>query len=330
MGKEYIKATIHTTSQGAEALSALLPFHGIDSLSIEDPSDFEFLMASKEKLFWDYIDIQQEQGGGNGEVRVCFWLEMVGAGTAKKIRDIRTALLKLKSGEQYGDFGEDADFGRLWMETEDVKDDWKDKYKEYFHTFSPCGGIIVAPPWESAEVTANGNELKIVIDPGMAFGTGSHETTSMSMRKIKELLRKGDIFLDAGAGSGILSITAAMLGAGSVYAVEIDGDAAESAARNIASNDMENRIQLFIGDILSPDFLPEGIRFNLIAANLSCELIEKMIPVAEQVLAADGKIIITGLLDSQEERAFAAIKKAGLQRIESEISGEWLMLVAER
>lgn len=330
MGKEFIKATIHTTSQGAEALSALLPFHGIDSLSIEDPSDFEFLMASKEKLFWDYIDIQQGHHDGNGEVCVCFWMEKDAAETEKNIQDIRTALLKLKSGEQYGDFGEDADFGRLWMETEDVKDDWKEKYKEYFHTFRPCDGIAVAPPWEAAEETTKSNELKIVIDPGMAFGTGSHETTSMSMRKIKELLRTGDLFLDVGAGSGILSIAAFLLGAESVYAVEIDGDAAESAARNIAANGAENEINLINGDILSPGILPEIIRFNLIAANLSCELIEKMIPVAEKVLAKDGKIIITGLLDSQEERALAAIKKAGLQKNESEIKGEWLMLVAGR
>ena len=375
--QKLVKATIHTTTQGAEILSALLPSLGIESLSIEDPSDLDFIIASKDRLAWDFVEGANVLGDGAGvtarsdgdetavdarscnneavqEVLVSFWLEAAHyPDTEKALQDVRELLLKMKSDEQYGLYGEDADFGRLWMHTETDEDDWIEKYREGFRSFSPCEGIIVAPPWEEERTpeedrlaenkqhTKVDHWIRIIIDPGMAFGTGSHETTAMCLEKIKELInpgssvKRGSSVLDVGAGSGILSIAAALLGAGNVCAVEIDEDAASSARANIALNGVDDRIHLIVGDITEPGFLQFGVlsenaRFDLIVANLSCALIEKVLPAFTEVLAVDGRIILSGLLDTQEEMALEAVRKADLKTTEICISGEWLALVVSK
>ena len=357
--EKLVKATIHTTTQGAEILSALLPVLGIESLSIEDPSDLDFIIASKDKLAWDFVE------GADGllrsarndkvdyEVLVSFWLEASAVNTDRLLQDVREALLKLKSDEQYGEYGEDADFGRLWMHTESDDEDWIEKYRESFRTFSPCEGVVVSPPWEAdlpVEETLHGEEyrpIRIIIDPGMAFGTGSHETTAMCLSKLKELIdpgspvKSGAHVLDVGAGSGILSIAAALLGAESVCAVEIDEDAAASARANFALNGLDDKILLIVGDITEPGFLQsgvlsesrvfsEGVRFDLIVANLSCALIEKILPVFADILIEGGQIILSGLLDAQEERVLKAVGKADLKTTEICRSGEWIALVVSK
>jgi len=334
---EFIKATIHTTTQGAEALAAVLSALGIEGLCVDDPADLGFIMASKDVLAWDYIGIEgcsREGFAENGEARVSFWLEK---GAEAKLAELRIALLKLKSDEQYGLYGEGADFGRLWLETEAVTDEWKDKYKESFRPFSPCEGFFIVPPWDS-EALAPGagsgagaeGQLKIVIDPGMAFGTGSHETTSMCLSKIASLIKQGDLMLDAGTGSGILAIAAALLGASSAHAFEIDEDAALSASRNIEANGVREKVSLFTCDIAAEGAIEKDVRYDLITANLSCSLLETLLGLFRDALKDEGAMILSGLLDAQEERALEALENAGLKAVEVVRNGEWLMIEARK
>jgi len=345
MGKEdhieYIKAIVYTTIEGAEALASVFSSLGIAGWAVEDPADLDFIIASKDVLAWDYVDIQPfsgsaGSGSGSGEVRVSVWLPKE---EEAKLQELRIALMKLKSDELYGAYGDRADFGRLWLDTEAVKDDWKDKYKESFHAFSPCEGILVVPPWERAEYAEyaeyaeieNGGKsadglLKIVIDPGMAFGTGSHETTAMCLSRLVGLIKPGDTVLDAGTGSGILAIAAAKLGASFALAAEIDVDAAASALRNIEANGVQEAVKLYIGDVAAEGALPPDERFDLITANLSCSLIERLLPMFKMVLKDNGAIILSGLLDTQEGIALNALENAGLRIAETTVAGEWLMM----
>jgi len=318
---EYIKATIYTTTQGIEALASVLDALGITGISVEDPKDLDFIMASKDALAWDYVDISPE----NGEARLTFWLEKDEEARLKELQD---ELVKLKSDEQSGVYGKETDFGDLLLETETVINDWKDKYKENFHVFSPCDGIVIAPPWEDACIT--GGQLKIVIDPGMAFGTGSHETTALCLAKLKELLKQGDQVLDAGTGSGILAIAAAMFGASAVYAIELDSDAAASAARNIEANGVSGVIELVNGDVTEEGVLPLGPSFDLITANLTCSLLERVLSVFKRLLKEEGSVILSGILDAQEERIMEALENEGLRAVNVLRNGEWLLVEARK
>ena len=330
--KQFIKATIYTSTSGAEVLSALLPTFGIDSFSVEDPKDVEFIIATKDELVWDQAELPPENDKENSEVILSFWLNYSensdidsDESVDMKLQAVREMLLSLKSDEQYGLYGPDADFGRLGMNTEIVCDDWKDKCKERFQTFSPCEGIVIVPPWESGQMDRH-EGLRIIIDPGMAFGTGSHETTAMCLAAVKRNIKNGDIVLDAGAGSCILSIAAAKLGAEKVFAVEADADAVASAAGNLLLNDVKDRVILIEENLKETGLFSDDLRFDLITANLTCSLVEDLAQTFRHFLAPNGKLIVSGLLDVQEKRVTDALSKAGLQLLCMHKDGEWLLM----
>ena len=132
--------------------------------------------------------------------------------------------------------------------------------------------------------------------------------------------------LDAGTGSGILAIAAALLGAASVTAVEIDAYAAESAARNIEANGAREKVSLIIGNVAEKGVLSAETCFDLITANLTCSLLEALLPVFRSALKDEGTMILSGLLDSQEDRAVKALRNEGLRPAHVVKNGEWLMI----
>ncbi|MDR1797716.1 MAG: 50S ribosomal protein L11 methyltransferase [Clostridiales Family XIII bacterium] len=345
--KQYLKATIYTTTAGAEALLPVLAPFGITGCSIEDPSDLEYIRMQRDGPLWDYIDEalggadgDGRQGGSgaaggggadgpDGEVRLTFFLPE-GAEADGRLEEIRIALFKLKSDEQYFVYGEGADFGRLWMESEVVTDDWSDRYKEDFHAFAACEGIWVYPPWEPRPKIPEG-DIAVQIDPGMAFGTGAHETTSLCLAALREALalRPGARVLDAGTGSGILAITAALLPGGArVTAVEVDADAAASAEGNIRANGASGAIRLVVGDILEEGALAGDGPFDVIIANLTSGILRRLLPRFRGLLAEGGTLLLSGILDAQGEEMKEALENAGFSSITAFAKGEWLLLRA--
>ena len=343
--KRYTKAVIHTTTQGAEALSPMLERFGIDAVSVEDPADLAFIRATAGTLY-DYIDESLGAAEAAGEARVTFYLPpLPDDATATDNRnhdafleELRIELMRLKAAEQYGDFGPDADFGRLWMEIGEVKDDWSDRYKEVFHMFSPCPGVRIRPPWEPE--AAEGSDLEIVIDPGMAFGTGTHETTSLCLDRLMRIWKPRDTMLDAGTGSGILAIAAALLGKNAgeapgspdIIAVEVDPDAIASARENIRGNDCGDRIRLIEADVLSDDSFggAEESKFSIITANLTKSLLLKLLPRFDSLLAPEGILLLSGLLDAQADAVADALRAQGFSNIKTHRKGEWALLEAYR
>ena len=321
--KTYIKGTIFTTSPGAEALAPILESLGISAFSVEDPADIAYVRG-------DFIDTSFAGGCPASEVLVSFWIEESGGNSSGMVTQLREKLLKLKGDEQYGVYGAGADFGRLWLETKVVQDDWKDKYKETFKAFSPADGVIITPPWESV---TGGEETVIVIDPGMGFGTGAHETTAMCLEALMEAVKPGDFVLDAGTGSGILAITAALFGAGRVDAVEIDEDAAASAAGNIEANGVGDVVRLITGDLSEVTWAEE---YDVIAANLTLGIVEKLAPVLFRAVKAGGTLIVSGILAEQEERILEVLENSGTNNgVNFRVSnvmrrGEWVMIEAVR
>jgi ribosomal protein L11 methyltransferase len=326
---KYIETKVYTKTAGVEPICALLLRHGIEGVSVLDRADILAIVANKDALDWDYVNPDllgdAEKCGTSGdedEVLLTFYTGDDASGE-QLLRAVKIDLMKLKADEQYGLYGNEVCFGRLYAESSPLSDDWKEKWKEGFRPLHVTERFVVRPPWESY-VAAQGEQV-IEIDPGMAFGTGSHETTTLCVKALEEAVKEGDRLIDVGAGSGILSIVAILLGASGATAVEIDPDAVRAAAENFARNHVTERIELHAGDIR--DY--EGAAFDLVVANLTSGLICAILPHLARLLKRDGRLILSGLLAEEADKMTAAIEAGGFRLRHREVKGEWLLLCAD-
>lgn len=322
---KYIEFKIHASRQGIEQVTAMLMARGIDQLVIDDPADMEDILNKKNQYDWDYIE-DGLKSRLDREPTVSVYFEDTSE-NKELIQQLKIAVMMLKSKELEGVFGWDVDFGRLYAEDIVVDDaDWKDKWKEHFKPVKITDRLVVKPTWEAYEPEAG--DLVLEIDPGMAFGTGTHETTSLCLKLMEKHL--GDAadkkkVLDVGCGSGILSIGAALLGCREVLGIEIDEDAVRVAQENIALNHVEDRVQAVKGD------LTKGIDFmaDVIVANLMADLVMMLAESAGDHLEKDGVFISSGILVEKKELVAGAVIEAGFDILEIVEDGEWCAIAAK-
>ena len=321
---KYIEFKVHASRQGIEQVTAMYLRMGIDQVSIDDPADMEDILNKKNEYGWDYVDNDLKKGLDR-EPTISIYFEDTEE-NREKIQQLKLQVMMLKSKELEGLFGWDVDFGRLYAEDIIVDDaDWKDKWKEYFKPVRITDSLVVKPTWEEYE--PNDGEKVIQIDPGMAFGTGTHETTSLCLKLMEKYL--GDEpqdkeVLDVGCGSGILSIAAALLGCRSVTGVEIDEDAVRVAEENVELNGIGDRVEILQGD------LTEGIesKADIIVANLMADLVMTLSKSAKEHLKDGGIFISSGILLEKKDIVSDAVKKAGFEIIEIAEDGEWCAIAA--
>ncbi|MGI5921055.1 MAG: 50S ribosomal protein L11 methyltransferase [Syntrophomonadaceae bacterium] len=176
---------------------------------------------------------------------------------------------------------------------DEVRDeDWQNSWKKYYHTFKVGNRLVIKPAWE--EYQAGDNEVVIDIDPGMAFGTGIHASTRFCLLFMDKYLKGGEKVIDAGCGSGILSIAAAKLGAASVFAMDVDDVAVKIARENIRLNGTEDRIQVEEGNII--EFL-KAHQPDLVFANITAEVIVLLIPEVAKYLRPGGYLFGSGIVE---------------------------------
>ncbi len=320
---KFIEVKIYTSHQGIEPLTAMLMEKGINGAVVDDPQDAEELLDKKNAYEWDYIDRSLlENQGKEPVVSVFFEDNREGRGQVRALSD---SIAELKEMAEAGAFGAEADLGRLQMEEQVVDDgDWKDKWKEYFKPAKVTETLVVKPSWETYEKT--GSEKVIELDPGMAFGTGTHETTTMCMELMEHYLKEGQSVLDIGCGSGILSIAAAFLGSGRVLGIEIDPDAVRTARENVSANGVSESVEIREGD-LTKDVEETA---DLIAANLIAPLVIQLAEPAAEHLNADGVFISSGILTERKEEVEKAIREAGFEILEIREKGEWCAIAARK
>jgi ribosomal protein L11 methyltransferase len=343
-GTSYTETKVYTTTAGVEPVAALLARYGIEEVSVEDAADLAAIIEAKDKLGWDYIDegltgaVRASSDGGpdggsdgesgsgfDGEAVVTFYT-VEGDEGAVLLTEIKAALMMLKADEQYGEYGADADFGRLYAESEPLSDEWKERYKERFRAFRVSERIVVRPAWDGSDDFAE-NDIVIRLDPGMAFGTGEHETTAACLAELERAVRPGARVLDVGTGSGILAIAAVKLGAGGVTAVEYDDDAAAAASENFARNGVADRVELVCGDIM--ESAGSIGAHDVVVANLTSGLVSRIAGALPSLTRRGGRLIVSGLLERDEPAMREALAGAGFEVVFVERRGEWLTLRAD-
>ncbi|MBL0172592.1 MAG: 50S ribosomal protein L11 methyltransferase [Gemmatimonadaceae bacterium] len=207
---------------------------------------------------------------------------------------------------------------RVIIETAAVPDiDWSEAWKARIVAHE-LGPLTVTPPW-----LADGRDpaSTIVIEPGMAFGTGDHPTTRGVVRLLPTVMRTGDVVADLGAGSAVLAIAAAKLGASRVYAVELDGEAIPDAETNVARNGVADRVHVFEADaaVLLPLLAP----VRVVLANIISSVLMELLPVIAASLAADGAVIVSGILVEERDAMMVFLTATGWRVLLEDAEGIW-------
>jgi ribosomal protein L11 methyltransferase len=201
--------------------------------------------------------------------------------------------------------------------------DWAESWKQFFWPEKIGRRLVVKPTWR--QYAAGPQEVVMEIDPGMAFGTGTHPTTAMCLRGIEARLKTGDRFLDVGTGSGILMVAAARLGASRVVGVDTDEVAVDVARRNLALNGIaEATATVHCGDLLKA----VAGRFDLVAANILTPVILMLLPDLRSVMADGARVICSGITLENRQRVIAALKAHGMAVLEDQTQEEWVAITA--
>ena len=265
---KYIEVKIKTSKSGIDPVLAALMNIGINDAMIDDPDEILAMIASPGPSEW--YDESQIPDVSMIEPAVTVFFADDEEGRSKS-NDVRKAIEELAKSAAEGRYGAEADLGELSVSAK-VEDDvlWRDKWKEYFKPTKLSNNIVVKPTW--CEYKPNEWDIVIEIDPGMAFGTGTHETTMLCIRMIEKYMHSGYKVLDVGSGSGILSIAAAKLGASDVLGIDIDEDAVRVSNENYELNKVSDRAKAIVGD------LTVGVDYkaNIVVANLLADIVMKL------------------------------------------------------
>ncbi|MDD7362753.1 MAG: 50S ribosomal protein L11 methyltransferase [Firmicutes bacterium] len=208
---------------------------------------------------------------------------------------------------------------------EDIADaDWANDWKKYFHPIAIDEHLSIVPSWEEYE--PDEGESVIVLDPGMAFGSGNHATSYLCSRYLREYVRESDTVIDIGCGSGILSLVAAASGAGEVVAVDMDPQCILATRENAQKNDLVDRIDVREGDLFSA-VSESG---EVVVSNIFAEVIIDMLPDVADHVKPGGIYIASGILKEKLTDVEEALKGAGFELLDSRTDGDWSALAARR
>ena len=320
---KYKELAIEAKRNESETVQAILLEHGFDSMQIDDPMDAVDIAEHQDLYKYDYINEEISQKASEAEagadaITITLYFPDDEEGQAR-LADAE----KLLSGMQGVSFKAN--------ETGDDSE-WLYKWQEYFKPTKVGERIVVKPGWEDYEPAED--ELVIEMDPGMAFGSGLHETTSMCIKALEKDLGGGSYdpsrypikVLDVGTGTGILAMAAVLLGADEALGIDIDDEAVRVANENIAKNALEGRISIMRGNLMDGvDYEPD-----IIVANLMADLVIMLSPAAASQLKPGGVYITSGILDIKEDIVKKAIEDAGFDIIEVLADGEWRAIAAVR
>lgn len=286
-----------------EKVEIFLSDLGIDNMAIEDPEDLKIFQERQNA--WDLYDddlIKLEKG----YIRFTIYLDDIADNDEREAKIM--AYIKELGGEFSKEIIDDSD--------------WKNNWKKFFKILKPNKTIVIVPTWEEYE-KKDGEEI-IKLEPGMAFGTGSHETTSLCIKKLEEYMKPGMKVLDIGTGSGILSIAASKLGASKVLGVDIDPMSVYIANENKKLNEVINA-EFIVGDLLSK----VKDKYDIVVSNILAEVIVTMTGDLHKFLNKDGIFISSGILKVKSAMVIDSLEANGFEILNVEDLNEWTSIVAK-
>ena len=313
------KYTIDTTTEAVDFISSMLDEQGIEGIEIED--NVPLTQSETKGMF---IDILPELPPDDGTARVSFYLDLE-ADQAACLARVQKGLEELRG---FVDLGEAT---ITCSETEDK--DWINNWKQYFKPFL-VDDLLIKPTWEEIPEGMSG-KLMIEIDPGTAFGTGSHETTQLCIRELQKYMKPGDRVLDVGTGSGILAIAALKLGASFAFGTDLDENAVAAARENAEVNGItETRFVLETGNIIDDGALQEkagtGV-YDVAVANILAPVIIALQGEAGKHLKEGGIFITSGIINTKEDEVRAAFEaNPRWEILETARQNDWVSIVVRK
>lgn len=307
----WIEIRVITKSEALEPVSGI--FYGLDckGVAIEDPNDI--LEREQGPLTWDFADINVLEHKGEVAVVKAYFSE----------EDNIEEVLEYVNGKMRELKEMGIDTGLAKVESEKMhEEDWANNWKKYYKPTKIGERIVVKPIWE--EYDAKENELVLELDPGMAFGTGTHETTRMCIQALDKYVKEDSTIFDVGCGSGILAIAAAKLGAKKAIGVDLDPVAVESANENVGLNNLNN-IEILYGNLVE---VIDG-KADIVVANIIAEVICILTEDIKRVLKKDGYFITSGIIHDRVDMVTKKLEEVGFEVLEINKDGEWNCIVAK-
>ena len=311
MDGTWIEVRVITKSEALEPVSGI--FYSLDckGVAIEDPEDI--LGREQGPLTWDFADIKVLEHKGKVAVVKAYFAEE--DNIEEILGYVNEKLVELK------EMG--IDLGEAKVEHEKMyEEDWANTWKQYYKPSKVGEKIVVKPIWEEYEQKEG--ELVVNLDPGMAFGTGTHETTRMCIQALEKYVKEESTVFDVGCGSGILAIAAAKLGAKLAVGVDLDPVAVESSIENVGYNNLNN-IEILHGNLVE---VIDG-KADIIVANILAEIICILTDDVKRVMKDGGVFITSGIIHDRVDMVCEKLEATGFEVIEKNRDGEWNCIVAK-
>ena len=313
------KYTIKTTTEAVDMISAMLMDLGIEGIEIEDN-----VQLSQEDVKTMFVDFIPDLPPDDGTAKVNFYID--------SDDDDRTIIPKVEDALK--ELGSYCNVGEGTLSEDETEDkDWINNWKQYFHPFS-IGELIIKPTWEPLTDDMNGH-LVVNIDPGTAFGTGSHETTQLVIRQLQKYVKKDDAILDVGCGSGILSVIGIMLGAKNAVGTDLDPNAIIATEENAEVNQVPmEQIKIIQGNIIDDKKVKDEVGYecyDIICANILADVLIPLSTIITEHMKHGAIFMTSGIIDTKETEVVEAFKKnSELEIIEINHNGEWVNVTARK
>ncbi|MGH1865067.1 50S ribosomal protein L11 methyltransferase [Enterococcus durans] len=285
---------VETASEAVEAVANILMEAGASGVAIEDALDIENFQSDQ---YGEILNKEDFTYLKEGAIVMAYFPETIFL--PEIVPFIKERVTRLP---EYG-----LAIGKNSVTASEVEEsNWATAWKKYYHPVRITRMLTIVPSWENYQ-TNDPLEKIITLDPGMAFGTGTHPTTSLTLQALETVLRGGETVLDVGTGSGVLSIASKYLGAKDVYAYDLDEVAVRSAKENMDMNEVAKDVHVAANDLL------KGIEIesDVIVANILADIILLMIPDAWRLLKQTGSLIVSGIIEDKKQMVIDAMEKQG-------------------